>query len=55
MKDKVREQATPIVDVDFLSHLVLNFKAGCVQDHIANWIYHLLLIQLFLMPSGILT
>ena len=25
------------MDVDFLSHLVLNFKAGCVQDHIANW------------------
>ena len=25
------------VDTDLLSHLVLNFKAGCVKDHIDNW------------------
>ena len=37
MKDKVREQVTSIVDVDLLSQLVLNFKAGCVKDHITNW------------------
>ena len=37
MKDKVREQVTPIVDADLLSQLVLNFKAGCFKDHITNW------------------
>lgn len=37
MKDKVREQVTSIVDADLLSQLVLNFKAGCVKDHITNW------------------
>ena len=37
MKDKVREQVTSIVDADLLSQLVLNFKAGCVKDHTANW------------------
>ena len=25
------------MDTDLLSHLVLNFKAGCVKDHIDNW------------------
>ena len=37
MKDKVREQVTSIVDSDLLSQLVLNFKAGCVKNYIANW------------------
>ena len=37
MKDKVREQVTSIVDADLLSQLVLNFKAGCIKDHITNW------------------
>ena len=26
------------MDTNFLSHLVLNFKAGCVKDHTDNWI-----------------
>lgn len=25
------------MDTDLLSHLVLNFKAGCVKDHLDNW------------------
>lgn len=25
------------MDTDFLPHLVLNFQAGCVKDHIDNW------------------
>ena len=35
--DKVRPQPIPTVNADLLSHLVLNFKAGCIKDHIANW------------------
>ena len=37
MKDKVREKVTPIVNAELLSQLVLNFKAGCVKEHITNW------------------
>ena len=37
MKDKVREQVTFIVDADFLSQLLINFKAGYVKDYITNW------------------
>ena len=33
----MREQVTSIVDADLLSQLVLNFKAGCVKDHITDW------------------
>ena len=25
------------MNADLLSHLVLNFKAGSIKDHIANW------------------
>ena len=37
MKDKVREKVTSIVNAELLSQLVLNFKAGCVKEHITNW------------------
>ena len=37
MKDKVREKVTSIVDAELLSQLVLNFRAGCVKEHITNW------------------
>ena len=33
----MRSQPIPTVDADLPSHLVLNFKAGCIKDHIANW------------------
>ena len=33
----MRSQPIPTVDVDLLSHLVLNFQAGCIKDHIADW------------------
>lgn len=25
------------MDTELISHLVLNFKVGCVKDHIENW------------------
>ena len=31
------DEFSAIVDIDLLSHLVLKFKAGCVEDHIDNW------------------
>ena len=31
------DEFSAIVDTDFSSHLVLNFKAGCVKDHTDNW------------------
>ena len=37
MKDKVREKASSTVDAELLSQLVLNFRAGCVKEHIINW------------------
>ena len=33
----MRPQPIPTVNADLLSHLVLNFKAGSIKDHIANW------------------
>ena len=32
-----RDEFSAIVDTELISHLVLNFKAGCVKDHIENW------------------
>ena len=37
MTIKVRPPPIPTVNADLLSHLVPNFKAGCIKDHIANW------------------
>ena len=33
----MRLHVTSVVNTDFLFQLVLNSKAGCVKNHMANW------------------